>query len=158
VSDRIAAKAVRPEERSDSIVVSFGPDWLQPLQGRKFTAVIRKRVPKGARPKWIYFHINAPISALCGRAEIRSLDELAVGKVIKMGNELALSPAQIRSYTGTEPAVGCYRLGKIQFPQKPIKMSVLSSHMVYHAPQSFFILSRKGKAAIDKLGRFRPGH
>ncbi len=89
-SEPIVAKASDVEEQSDGIVVSFGSEWYQPLCQRKFRAVIRKRIPKTLKPAWLYFHVNAPVSAICARAQIRAV------------RELKLDEANVLSHAGKE--------------------------------------------------------
>ena len=62
--ERVPAKAINTADQSDGIVVSFGADWHERLLEGRFTAVIRKRVPKTVTPKWLYFHINSPVKRI----------------------------------------------------------------------------------------------
>ena len=82
-TDPLLAKATSVEEQSDSVVVSFGAEWHEPLLRERFTAVIRKRVPKSLDAKWLYFHVNAPISAIAARAEIRAIKEMPSQQAVK---------------------------------------------------------------------------
>lgn len=140
--------------QSDSIVVSFASTWQQPLVKGAFKAVIRKRIPKTLKPKWLYFHINSPVAAICGRAEIQSFCELTIAQAKAISTELALSPTEIDTYAGGSQFIGCYKLGRIELAQPALTLSTIAEHMVYHAPQSFFILSNAAKTVIDKLAGF----
>jgi predicted transcriptional regulator len=153
--ESLVAKATSLEEQSDSVVVSFGAEWHELLLKKQFTAVIRKRVPKSLHAKWLYFHVNAPISAISARAAIRAIKEVTLPQAVKLTNELALPVADIESYFAGDTSVGCYELGQIVFPMKPLTIRELAESMVYHAPQSFFILSREAKTAIDRLAGFK---
>jgi len=153
-SELLRAKAMSKSEESDAIVVSFGAESYQPLLDRRFRAVIRKRVPKTLRPKWIYVHINAPISAICARAEVLRIEQLQLKQVVEMARDLDMSSREIASYVSADAEVGCYFLGKIEFPREPITVSKTSEVMVYHAPQSFFVLSVAAKREIDRMGKF----
>src|SRR3989442_302849 len=109
----ITAKAADTGDQSDAIVVSFGAEWHQPLCERKFKAVIRKRIPKTLNPAWLYFHVNAPVSAICARAPILALCDLKRDEALRRAADLALSPADITTYIGGDPTIGCYELGTI---------------------------------------------
>lgn len=153
--DALVAKATNLEEQSDSVVVSFGAEWHEPLLARRFSSVIRKRVPKTLHPQWLYFHINAPISAISGRAAIIAIKEVTLPQAVKLTKELALPVADIEKYFAGDRSVGCYELGTIHFPMKPLTIRELAESMVYHAPQSFFILSKRAKVVIDGLAGFK---
>src|SRR6266542_1219392 len=140
-SEPIVAKASDVEEQSDGIVVSFGSEWYQPLCQRKFRAVIRKRIPKTLKPAWLYFHVNAPVSAICARAQIRAVRELKLDEAKKRAVDLALSTDEVNAYVAGDPTVGCYELGDIAIAKKEVTIAELTEHMVYHPPQSFFVLS-----------------
>jgi hypothetical protein len=151
---RIPAKAIDPESRSDAIVVSFGCEWYESLRAGRFSAVIRKRVPASVQPRWLYFHINSPRSAICARAEIRSVEILGIADVLQLRHELDLSEEQILMYFGGQASMGCYRLGRIMCPSSDVASQKINTHMVYHAPQSFFVLSRDAKDLLDRICGF----
>ena len=152
---RILAKAVDPGSRSEAIVVSFGSEWYESLRGRRFTAVIRKRVPVSIQPRWLYIHINKPKSAICARAEIRAVEMIDRSSALKMWRELDLSEEQILNYLGGQASIGCYRLGEILYPDGDVAVEQISAHMVYYAPQSFFVLSKDAKELLDRLCEFK---
>lgn len=152
---RILAKAVDPESRSEAIVVSFGSEWYESLRARRFTAVIRKRVPASIQPRWLYFHINSPKSAICARAEIHSVEIIDRASALQIRRELDISQEQILDYFGGQTSMGCYRLGKIFLPDREVAGEQISAHMVYHAPQSFFMLSKDAKELLDRLCGFK---
>lgn len=151
---KMAAKATEPKEASDAIVVSFGAEWHQPLLDRKFSAVIRKRVPRTVTAKWLYFHVNTPVGGICARAKIASVSELSLKEASGLSAQLALSPDEIRAYIGGDDKIGCYKLGRITLLRKTLTTGELATKLVYHPPQSFFILSRSAKQVIDKLAGF----
>jgi predicted transcriptional regulator len=150
----LSARANTVEEQSDSIVVSFSAEWYPLFLGRKFKAILRKRIPRTVHPRLLYFHINAPVSAICGRAKIESMREISFSQATALSNELALAPAEITTYLADQASVGCYKVSQLEFAQSPVTIKELESKMVYHAPQSFFILSQTAKALIDKLAKF----
>src|SRR5665213_2310744 len=132
----IPAKATKPEEQSDAIVVSFGPEWHEHLNANRFSVVIRKRVPKATTFKWLYFHVNSPIGAICARAAISKIFTATTKEAVTLAKKIKLSPSEITTYIGNETTIGCYELGKFQFATKPITTSALAAYMVYHPPQS----------------------
>lgn len=148
------AKASGAEDQSDGIVVSFGAEWHQPLRDQRFKAVIRKRVPKTMKPAWLYFHVNAPVSAICARARVLGVREMKAEDARRRAADLALSAAEVAAYVGADATIGWYELGPVLFPRKEIGISEMSSRMVYFPPQSFFILSRAGKAMLDEMAGF----
>ena len=152
---RILAKAVDPESRSEAIVVSFGSEWDESLRGKRFTAVIRKRVPASTQPRWLYFHINAPKSAICARAEILSVEMIDRSEALQIKRELDLSEERILKYFEGQESMGCYRLGKIVFSDGDVTTEQISAHMVYYPPQSFFVLSKDAKEILDRLCGFQ---
>ena len=152
----IPAKATSPAEQSDGVVVSFGADWHEPLLAKAFSLVIRKRIPKCATFNWLYFHINAPISALCGRARIQKVLTLTEKEAIAHAKQIHLPPAEIKSYIEGDSKIGCYKLGAFEFGKMPVSAARLSTRLVYHPPQSFFILSKEAKKIIDAFSGFLP--
>ena len=148
---RMLAKAVSRESRSEAIVVSFGSEWYDSLRGKRFTAVIRKRVPSNFQPRFLYFHMNSPRSAICARAEILSVEVIDRARALEIRHELDLSEEQILRYFGALESMGCYRLGQIFFPDSDVTSEQIAAHMVYHPPQSFFVLSNDAKDLLDRL-------
>ena len=152
---RVAARATTPTEKSDSIVVSFSAEWYAHLIEQDLGAVIRKRIPKSNAFRWLYFHINSPISAICGRAPITELSNIHAHEAPAIADQLKLSAAEIDAYVGTASHIGCYRIGRIELCTKPISLEALTQRLSYFPPQSFFILSTKAKNVIDSLAGFR---
>ena len=151
----IPAKATTPEEQSDAIVVSFGPEWHEHLNANSFSVVIRKRVPKSATFKWLYFHINSPVSAICARAPIEKVFSSSLKETVALAKKIKLTPAEITSYFGNASTIGCYALGNFEFSTKPVTAESLAARLAYHPPQSFFIVSSKAKAVIDEMAGFK---
>jgi predicted transcriptional regulator len=151
---KIRAKAVGQDEQSDAIVVSFAPHWQEPLL-KGVSVVIRKRFPKTVRPKWLYAYVNSPISAILGRAEIVSIDEISKAYAMGLQEELGMHAEDIAEYFGNLATIGCYRLGVMQPAVHPATLAKLSAKLIYYAPQSFFVLSHQGRNIIDGLAGFR---
>jgi predicted transcriptional regulator len=150
----IPAKATTPAEQSDSIVVSFGAEWHQHLLSKAFSVVIRKRIPKNSSFDWLYFHINSPISALCGRAKIAKIMSVTEKEAVALAKQIHLSPAEIKSYIGGDSNIGCYKLGAFEFGKEPVTAEKLGTRLIYHPPQSFFILSKQAKEVVDHFSGF----
>ncbi len=150
----VRAKAENIESRSDGIVVSFGAGSYRALKARTFSSVIRKRVPTSFRPRWLYFHINVPCSSVCARAELLRVELISATEAIALSRSLDLPEAEILAYLGGANAVGCYRLGRIQHAAPEAKADKIREHMIYHPPQSYFVLSKEGKAILDRLAGF----
>lgn len=152
----VPAKATTVDDQSDAIVVSFGAKWHQPLLESKFNAVIRKRIPKTFTPKWLYFHINSPVSALCARARIIAIRLLTPTQARAKSKDLALSAAAVDAYAGGD-SVGCYELDHITLAGRELGSEELNRQMIYYPPQSFFIMSKAAKDIVDALAGFQGG-
>lgn len=150
------AKASHASDESDAIVVSFDARWHSLLLARAFTLVIRKRVPKERTKRWLYFHINSPVAALCARAEITRIATITSSEAVRRTKDIGLSAEEIRSYIGDQGAIGCYALGGIELAKHPATVAILAEHLRYFPPQSFVVLSRGAKTTIDKLCGFNP--
>jgi predicted transcriptional regulator len=147
----IPAKATTADDQSDGIVVSFGSEWHQLLLAKAFRVVIRKRIPKRRSFSWLYFHINSPISAICGRAKIEKLVSITESEAVAIAKQIHLQPAEIKAYLGGGSHIGCYRLGDFEFGSGPVSAAQVRERLVYHPPQSFFILSKDAKLVVDHL-------
>lgn len=154
MTPRTNLEAVSSESRSDAVVVSFDSQWYEKLCSKQFTCVIRKRVPMSSTPRWLYFHINSPKSAICARAEILSISHVELSEAIALADQLALTEAEISAYFHGKEQVGCYRLGTIKFAAKEVKAAELNRMMGFHPPQSFCFLANAAKAVVDRLCGF----
>ena len=150
----INAKAVDSNSRSDAIVVSFKSDWYESLKSARFEAVIRKRAPTTFSPRWLYFYINSPKSAVCAKSEILSIEIIESSKAFELTRELDMSHAQIRDYLGSRHSMFLYRIGRPYFPDSEVQLHQLRRHLVYYPPQSFFALSTEAKEFLDRICGF----
>lgn len=150
----ISAKATSSDEQSDSVVVSFESDWEQPLLSNAVSVVIRKRIPKNTSFKWLYFHINSPVSSICGRAKIQRIFSASTKEAVAIAKQIGLSPTQISTYIGAARCIGCYKLGTVQCGTGPIPLAKLTTRLAYYPPQSFVILSKQAKRVIDQMAGF----
>ena len=151
---KISAKSLDRNSRSAAIVVSFGFEWYESLCRKTFSSIIRTRAPITSQPRWLYFHINSPKSAICARAEIRSVESIDSSTAIGMAEELDLSGAKIREYIAGRTSVFCYQIKKVYFPKKEVTVSELNARMTYHPPQSFVYLSKDSHKIMDELCGF----
>lgn len=152
--ERLPARATSLEERSDSIVVSFGANWTESIRSRRFSVVIRKRVPTYLPCNWMYFHVNHPVGALFARAPITDIFQATLPQLLQMTSEIDLSPQEISKYVGSARQVGCYRLGRFDIAIEPLTTAALTRALIYHPPQSFFILAKAAKRLIDNRAGF----
>jgi predicted transcriptional regulator len=142
------------EEQSDAIVVSFDAQWHTRLRDKAFSIVLRKRIPQVSTFKWLYFHLNNPLSAIYGRALINRTFAVTKSEAVRLRKAINLSSAEIESYIGKDPTIGCYELGRVELTPRPVPARELSTRLVYHPPQSFFIISKKAKQVIDEMVGF----
>jgi predicted transcriptional regulator len=150
-----SAKAVSSNDQSDAIVVSFGYEWHKHILASSFSIVLRKRIPsKCTKFKWIYMHVNSPIGAICARAAITQISHISLNDAIDWHSEINLPEKAIRSYIGTSDTIGAYRIDKIELTSDPLNTATINEQLVYFPPQSFFILSIRGKEVLDELAGF----
>jgi hypothetical protein len=145
----ITIKATSPEEVSNSIIVSFSYDYNNKILNNKFTAIIRKRIPKDKNIKWIYFHVNRPISSICARAKIISTDLITPKMAENISTELSLKLEIIQDYCFGLEKVGLYKIGDIEIAEPKLHTDEINKIMFYSPPQSFLILSKEGKKYLD---------
>jgi predicted transcriptional regulator len=150
----ILATAKTEDTRSDGIVVSFNREWYEKVKTGTFSAIIRRAVPTAIRPRWLYFHINHPIKAICGRAQIHSVRRINREIALTSARELDLSLVEIDEYVGDRKTIGIYEIGTIELCKEEISVSRLAESLIYHPPQSYFVLSNAAKRIIDDLGGF----
>ena len=154
---QIPAKAITADEQSDGLVVSFGAEWKSHLAANDFSVVIRKRVPVSPNFKWLYFHINSPVGAICARAPIKRIFSITIKDALALAPKINLSASEIAIYIGNMKKIGGYELGRIQIPRKPITTADMSNRLNYYPPQSFFIISKAAKIIIDQMAGFDEG-
>lgn len=147
------ATASSIEDRSDAIIVSFDSRWHDVLKGGRVSYIIRKRIPKDTY-EWIYFHVNSPISAICGRAKINSICNIALSEAAKLSDEIGLSEKDIFAYVGNRNSIGCYKIGSFEVAVNPQRADEVNKFVNYNPPQSFVILSKSAKQIIDEMSEF----
>ena len=151
---RAIAKSRSASDASDAVVVSFASKWNAQIGGDKFSVVLRKRVPVTIRPKWLYFHVNAPIGAIRARAHVEGVERIGLVRAIALSSQTALDEHAIRNYlVGTE-TVGAYFISKIEIAAHVARTKEINTVMVYYPPQSFFVLSVEGKKLLNKMCGF----
>jgi predicted transcriptional regulator len=152
------AKAHDASDQSDSIIVSFDATWHSKIRQSTFSVIIRKRTPTSAKPKWLYFHINAPISRICGRAKIKSIQDINEKRAVELSKEIGIAADEITSYMAQRKSVGAYFVGKIELPDAELSIASIQEHFSYSPPQSFLFLSHDRKKIIDRLCGFNRRH
>ncbi len=147
------ATASSIEDRSGAIIVSFDSRWHDVLKGGRVSYIIRKRIPKDTY-EWIYFHVNSPISTICGRAKINNICNIALSEALKLSDEIGLSEKDISAYVGNRNSIGCYGIGSFEVAAKPQRADDINKFISYNPPQSFLILSKSAKQIIDEMSEF----
>lgn len=150
----VPAKASGPGDRSDGVVVSFDAKWYEAIVAKAISLVIRKRIPTSYKPEWLYFHVNAPRSALCARARLTSVASMPTKLVRTLASELCLDSADIDEYCGNLEEVGAYRLGGIELAVVEVSVAELQRQLSYTPPQSFMFLSQRAKTIVDTACKF----
>jgi predicted transcriptional regulator len=150
----ITAKANENSEMSDAIVVSFSSFWKAHIEEKRFSAIIRKRVPLKTQPKWIYFHVNAPVGEICGRALVKSVNHLSKCAAIENSDRLMLSKTEILKYIGSDDSIGFYDISNIELAKNAVTTANVKERMAYYPPQSFFYISNDGLRIIDEFCGF----
>ncbi len=149
------AKALNAEEMSDAIVVSFEAKWQEKLDSQLIDIVIRKRVPKNKSFRWIYFHINSPVSSICGRARIVRIGNISSHDILEFSDRIGLNQKDIISYIDGEDKIGFYEINEFDKGRRAANISDLNQYIKYTPPQSFVILSNFSKKKIDSICGFR---
>lgn len=150
----ISIKAKTQEQMSSAVLVSFADKWKYSIENRCIEMVIRKRVPNSYLPKWMYFHVNAPVGQICARAEISDIKKISLQDALEMRQKIGLSADEIEKYLGKDKYIGCYFLTKIETPRNICKSITLKNIMDYNPPQSFLYMSIEGKRIIDDICDF----
>lgn len=147
-------KAQTSDDASNAIVVSFDAKWGEILPAKAVTRVFRKRAPRNFVPTKIYVYINAPVSALIGRCEVSSLDWLPIKDALALSTDGAISQDDLRKYAGTYDTMAVYTVGAIEACRSPVAYSLLHKQFSFSPPQTFFVLSKTGRAELDELAGF----
>lgn len=150
------AKAQSEHDRSDSIIVSFDPEWHEKIRRSDFSVIIRKRTPAKVQPSFIYFHVNAPVGKISARARILSIQKIDTATALELSSRIGIDRSLIKKYIGPAASVGAYFIENIELPEIEISTKEIQKKCVYTPPQSFLFLSREGKSVIDQLCRFKP--
>lgn len=138
--------------RKPAIAVSFDSNHIGDITSRRFTAVVRRRVPT-EKPDYLYFHVNSPLSALVARAEVRSVRTVTKDEALSFAHELNMNEAQISDYVGHRRSVGIYEIAAIELFKRPVKTQELQELCNYHPPQNFMLLSEGILRTIEKLSQ-----
>lgn len=133
-----------------AIAVSFDSKHIDSITKGGFSAVVRRRVPRG-KPHYLYFHVNSPVSALVGRAQIKSLRLVTRDEAVALADELNMSRNDIEDYVGDRSVVGIYEIAAIELFKKPVKTQDLQELSSYHPPQNFMQLTEGTLGAIMRL-------
>ena len=147
----ISAKANRIEDRSNSIIVSFGALDAKRLLTCQSSLVLRKRIPTYGGVEFLYVHAKAPVKSIVGRAEIKRMYFQPVEDLLRRAPEAGMNDDEILKYAGRQQLLGCYELTRITEFRTPLLAAELNLTMKYHPPQSFVNLSNATKQLIDQI-------
>jgi predicted transcriptional regulator len=152
--DQIPVRPASPDDRSNAIILSFGPKWADPIKRGAMTWVIRKRVPLVTKPEFVYFHVNAPVSAIIARGRVSTIERVSANFAAEHHQYLEMTKSDILSYVGSDPTIGLFKFDRIEIAPKAAKMPELAEVLEYFAPQSFSFVSRAALPIIDKVCGF----
>lgn len=152
--DQIPVRPANPDDRSNAVILSFGAKWADPIKRGATTWVIRKRVPLVTKPEFVYFHVNAPVSAIIARGRVGTIERVPAAFAAEHHEDLDMTKSDVLSYVGNVPTIGLFRFDKIQVAPKAATLAELSEVLEYFAPQSFSFVSRAALPIIDKACGF----
>lgn len=150
-------KSQNNNDASDSILVSFDAKWAEPLAEDSVSQVFRKRGPKSTSPNWVYVYAGTPIKAIIGRLPVMRLKQLTIKESLALADEGALKIKELQEYAGEYSSLFVFTVGKFQPAFRPAPYSKLKEDYGFAPPQSFLILSKEGKIALDALCGFAEG-
>ena len=117
--------------------------------------VIRKRIPKDRRCRWLYMYLNSPISAICFRATLARIYDASNEEAMSLSHAIGMPQDAIASYIGSKSEVGCYVLDEIQRANHQVTLTELAATLNIHPPQGFLILSREATDFIETVAHFK---
>lgn len=152
--DQIPVRPANPNDRSNAVILSFGAKWADPIKSCATTWVIRKRVPLVTKPEFVYFHVNAPVSAIIARGRVGTIERVSATFAAEHHQYLGMTKSDILSYVGNAPTIGLFKFESIEIAPKAATISELTEMLEYFAPQSFSFVSREALPIIDKACGF----
>lgn len=152
--DQIPVRPASPDDRSNAVILSFGEKWADPIKRRATTWVIRKRVPLVTKPEFVYFHVNAPVSAIIARGRVGTIERVSANFAAEHHQCLEMTKSDILAYVGNAPTIGLFKFDRIEIAPKPATILELTELLEYFAPQSFSFISRAALPIIDKACGF----
>ena len=152
--DQIPVRPANPDDRSNAVILSFGAKWANPIKRGAITWVIRKRVPLVTKPEFVYFHVNAPVSAIIARGKVGTIERVSATFAAEHHQYLEMTKGDILSYVGNCPTIGLLRFESIDIAPKAATITELTQTLEYFAPQSFSFVSREALPIIDKACGF----
>jgi len=152
--NQIPVRPTDADDRSNAIILSFGAKWAGPIKTGSLKWVIRKRVPLAMGPEFVYFHVNAPISAIIARGRVRKIEQVSPAFVVEHSQNLQMSKNDILSYAGDASTIGLFRFDQIELASRAATLADLRQELEYFPPQSFSFVSRQALPIIDKVCGF----
>jgi len=149
MTNKVTAKALDRADRSQAVLVSCDARWHDLILGKAIKAILRKRVPKDAGVRWIYFYINAPHCVIAAKAIVKRVREMPTTEAVSRAKDLSLSRDEITAYSSGQRKIGAYELGRIVEAKRSLSLGWLRKKMAFFPPQSFLFLSTRAKSIID---------
>lgn len=153
----IDLEATKTEQKTSSLLVAFEERWLEPLLRNRVSVVFRKRLPGVAAADWLYLYVADPTSAIIGRARVQRYERMFVNDALAIAARGGLTREALRDYATGFGRLSVFSIGPIAESQKPIYLKYLIDVFHFEPPDEFYVLSKQGKAAIDKLGGWSEG-
>lgn len=151
---QIPVRPVDAGDRSNAIILSFGAKWAAPIRTCSLKWVIRKRVPAAINPDFVYFHVNAPVSAIIARGRVETIDQVPSAFAVEQSQNLQMAKSDIRAYVGDASTIGFFRFDQIELASKTASLADLREELIYFPPQSFSFISRQALPIIDRVCGF----
>jgi predicted transcriptional regulator len=150
----VTVRSQHLEDQSDAIILSIEAKWIDQLKTGTLKWLMRKRIPASSKPKFVYLHAKAPVSAIFAKARIERLEMMPAGFAIDHSAQFAMTAAEVRSYLGGSPNVGVMKFGRVLGAKKNADLETLRRRLNYHPPQSFSFVSREAAGVIDGICGF----
>jgi predicted transcriptional regulator len=147
-------KATDPADATSSIVVSFDAKWKLPLTHQQVSVVFRKRGPKSRELDWIYLYMSTPEGAIVGRGKVARYEMLPLKEALKLCPKALLTEKELGDYAFGYESLAVFFLANVQVAKTPLTLDRLAKEYEFKPPQSFIIMSKSGKRALDVDLRF----
>ncbi len=142
------------DARASNLVLSIDSKWLDQIRAGTLLHLIRKRVPKGGVPKYVYLHAKSPISAIVAKAQLLNLVEVPLAEALGLAGKLQMTHGDISSYVGSSSTIGLLVFRGVALARDFGYTHVLREKIDYHPPQTFSFVSEDASNIIDRICGF----